>query len=167
MATVTELYIGRRENGRGGRKSHGAKGEQFPQKIASAPFCSTAPTCWERQRGPEEGQEDADELKKGAEEGKREGNELTTPLKEDADELKKGAEEGKREGNELTAPLKEDADEFKNEWKKEAEEGERDLDDAQKDANNRVCIACCCETTLHRSATPRTLGSQANRAKVP
>ena len=54
------------------------------------------------------------------------------------------------EGNELTSPLKEDADEFKNEWKKDAEEGERDLDDAQKDANDRVCVACCCETTLHR-----------------
>ena len=67
----------------------------------------------------------------------------------DADELKKGAEEGKMEGNELTSPLKEDADEFKNEWKKDAEEGERDLDDAQKDANDRVCVACCCETTLH------------------
>ena len=40
------------------------------------------------------------------------------------------------EGNELPPPLKEDADEFKNEWK--------------KDANDRVCTACCCETTLRR-----------------
>ena len=47
----------------------------------------------------------------------------------------------------MSSSLKEDADELKNEWKKDAEEGERDLDGAHKDADDRVRVACSCDVT--------------------